>query len=247
MDDKFLYQLQEQPDAEFAKSLHRKLAQFQPEPTRRLDMNIHNLIKNKKLVQVTALLVIALIAVITISPARAFVSSLITNIAGQLFDVTDDYPGDNDAGKEEIFVPQVMTLSDALATFPYSVQLPTNISPEYILDADHVHVYVGEEAGPFANSIEFNWRSDNQPGFHLRVTDLDWSASGEIVAPNSLEEILLDDDHPAVLIRGGWDADHKVWSNDVGIRLRWSMDGLLYDLWGTDQEQLLEIARSTLK
>ena len=247
MDDKFLHQLQEQPDAEFAKSLHRKLVQLQPEPKRRLDMNIYNLIKNKKLVQVAALFVMAVIAVMTISPARAFVSSLITNIAGQLFEVTDDYPGDNYGDGEEIIEPQVMSLSDALAAFPYNVQLPTNIPSEYTLDEDNVRVYIGDDAGPFANTIEFGWRSTTPAGFSLKITDHDWNAIGEIVAPNSVEEILLDDAHPAVLIRGGWDSDHKVWSNDFGIRLRWSMDDLFYELMGTDQEQLIEIAMSTLK
>jgi hypothetical protein len=96
--------------------------------------------------------------------------------------------------------------------------------------------------------IEFGWRSTTQNGsILLHITDRDLNAIGEIVAPNSVEEILLDDAHPAVLIRGGWDSDHKVWSSDFGIRLRWSMDNLFYELTGTDQEQLLEIAISTLK
>jgi len=248
MDDKFLYQLQEQPDTEFAKTLHKQLAQPQSEPKRRLGMNIHNLINNKKLVQVAALLVIAIIAVMAISPVRAFVASFITNIAGQLFEVTADYPGDNYGEGEEIIEPQVMSLGDALAAFPYSIQLPTNIPSEYALDEDNVRVYVGDDAGPFANMIEFGWRSTTQNDFLLlHITDRDLNAIGEIVAPNSVEEILLDDAHPAVLIRGGWNADQKAWVDGVGIRLRWSIGDLFYDLTGTDLEQLLEIAKSTLK
>jgi hypothetical protein len=248
MDDKFLYQLQEQPDAEFVKNLRRQLGQSQPKPKRWLDMNIHNLIKNNRLVQVTALFVIAVIAVTMISPARAFVSSLVTNIAGQLFEVTDDYPGDNYGDGEEIIEPQVMSLGDALAAFPYDVQLPTNIPSEYTLDEDNVRVYVGDDAGPFANMIEFSWRSTTQNDFILlHITDRDLNAIGEIVAPDSVEEILLNDAHPAVLIRGGWNADQKVWVDDVGIRLRWSLGNLFYELKGTDQEQLLEIALSTLE
>lgn len=248
MDDKFLYQLQEQPDTEFAKNLHRKLVQSQPESKRRLDMNIHNFIKNKKLVQVIALFVIAIIAIMAISPARAFVSSLITNIAGQLFEVTDDYPGDNYTDGEEIIEPQVMSLGDALAAFPYSIQLPTNIPSEYVLDEDNVRVYVGEDAGPFANSIEFSWLSSTGGGFRLMIAEKDYWGNGEIVAPNSVEEISLDDHVAAVLVRGGWDADHKVWSNEYGqLRLRWPVGDLMYELMGTDQEQLIEIATSTLK
>lgn len=248
MDDKFLYQLQEQPDTEFVKNLHRKLVQSQPEDRRRLDMNIHNLIINKKLVQVVALFVITIIAIMAISPARAFVSPLITNIAGQLFEVTEDYPGDNYSDGEEIIEPQVMSLSDALVAFPYSIQLPSNIPSEYVLDEDNVRIYVGDDTGPFANTIEIGWRSTTQNGFiRLHITDSDLTTIGETVGPNSVEEILLDGVHPAVLIRGGWDADQKVWVDGIGIRLRWSIGNLFYGLTGTDQEQLLEIAISTLK
>lgn len=248
MDDKFLYQLQEQPDAEFARTLQRQLAQPQSEPKRRFDMNIHNLINNKRLVQVAALFMIAIIAVMSITPVRAFVASFITNIAGQLFEVTADYPGDNYGEGEETIEPQVMSLGDALAAFPHGIQLPTNIPSEYTLDEDNVRVYVGEDAGPFDNTIELGWRSTTQNGFILlHITDRDLTAIGEIVAPNSVEEILLDEAHPAVLIRGGWNADQKAWVDGVGIRLRWSIGDLFYDLTGTDQGQLLEIAKSTLK
>jgi len=105
-------------------------------------------------------------------------------------------------------------------------------------------VYVGDDAGLFANTIELEWFSDDHPHLSLRVTDVDM---GEIVAPDSTEEVLLDANHSAVLIRGGWDADNKVWENDVTFRLRWSMDNLAYDLRGVNREQLIEIAISTLK
>ncbi|HSQ17819.1 MAG TPA: hypothetical protein VLM83_08990 [Anaerolineales bacterium] len=247
MDDRFLYQLQEQPDVEFAKTLHRKLVQLHPESTRWLDMNPRNLINNKKLVQVTALFVIAVIAVMAISPARALVSSFITNIAGQVFEVTDDYPGDNYTGEVEIIEPQVMSLTEALAVFPYDISMPTAIPSECVLDEDHVLVYVGEDAGPFANSMEFNWLSSKGGCFRLRITDEEYWSNGEIVAPDAVEEISLGSNLAAVLIRGGWDADHKVWSNEHGVRLRWPLGDLMYELMGTDQEQLIEIATSTLE
>jgi hypothetical protein len=246
MDDNFLYQLQEQPDSGFANDLHRKLEQDHPEPNRWLHMNFYNLIRSKRLVQVTALLVISIIAIMAISPARAFVSSLIANIAGQLFEVTEDYPGDNYPGDEEIIKPQVMSLGEALAVFPYDVNLPSNVPSEYVLNKDTVRVYVGGDAGPFANTIEFEWLSEDHTYLVLRVTDND-QIIGEIVAPDSVEEVLLDANHSAVLIRGGWEADNKVWNNEVGFRLRWSVDNLAYDLMGVNREQLIDIALSTLK
>jgi hypothetical protein len=246
MDDKFLYQLQEVPDLEFVNNLHKKLGKNYSEPEQRLLVNVYNLIKSKRLVQATAFLVVSLIVIMAISPARAFVSSLITNIAGQIFEVTEDYPGDNHPGDEEIIEPQVMSLSDALARFPHDIQLPTYIPSGYTLNEDNVRVYVGDDAGPFQNTIEFEWLSDDRPHLRLSVTDIDPSIS-EIVAPGSIEEVLLDANHSAVLIQGGWDADHKVWTNDVGLRLRWSVNNLAYDLAGVNREQLIEIAISTLK
>ncbi len=246
MDDKFLYQLQEAPDSEFVNNLHKKLGKNYSEPEQRLFVNVYNSIRSKKLVQVTIFLVISLIAIMAISPARAFVSSLITNIAGQIFEVTEDYPGDNYPGGEEIIEPQVMSLGDALAIFPHDIQLPTYIPSGYILNEDNVRVYVGVDAGPFANSIEFEWLSDDRPVLRLRVTDID-PRIGEIVAPDSVEEISLDINHSAALIRGGWDADNKAWTNDVGLRLRWSVNNLVYELMGVNREQLIEIALSTLE
>ena len=75
MDDKFLYQLREQPNAEFANILHRKLTQLPVEAKR---MNVYDLMKNRRLVQVAALFVIVVIVAMAISPARALVSSFIT-------------------------------------------------------------------------------------------------------------------------------------------------------------------------
>lgn len=247
MDDKFLYQLQEQPEPQFAKTLHNKLAQNGPESNWRLKTNIYTFIRRNRLIQAAAVLVIVLIAVTAISPARAVVSSLLTNIAGQLFEVTEDYPGDDNPNDEEIIESQLMPLGEALAAFPYEIQLPTQIPAGYVLDEEHVHVYVGEEAGPFANTIEFRWQSDSQADLTLRITDADQRGTSEVVAPGALEEIQLDPDHAAVLIRGGWDADMMAWRPDVGrIRLSWLVGDLAYDLMGTDQDQLIEIALSTL-
>jgi len=246
MDDRFLYQLQEIPDSEFDNNLHRRLQHKHSEQDQKLQMNFYNRVRSNRLVHVTAFLVVGLLAIMVISPARAFVKSLITEIAGQSFEVTEDYPGDNYPGGVEIIEPRVMSLGDALAVFPHDIQLPKNIPSGYTLNEDNIRVYVGDDAGPFANSVEFEWRAVDRPFLRLRVTDNDPSI-GEIIAPDSAEEISLDTNHSAVLIRGGWDADHKVWTNDVGLRLRWSVDNLVYDLAGVNREELIEMAISTLK
>ena len=250
MDDKFLYQLREQPNSEFAKNLHQKITQYQSEPKWRLNMNFQTFITNKKvkLVWLTTLIMVSLLAVITITPVRALISSLLTSIAGQSFTVTEDYPGDNYLGDETIIEPQVMSLAEAITIFPHSIKLPTNIPSEYVLNEENVRVYIGENAIPFSDTIKFIWVSDTSADLTLRITDHDWITTSEIVVHDSVEEIFLDDNHPAAVIRGGWDADNKVWNyNDYGIRLRWSVDNLTYYLMGINREQLIEIALSTLE
>ena len=250
MKDDFLYQLREQPRVEFVQNLQHRLAQGQTDAERKPIVDVRAVLSSRELVQGSAILALLMIAVMAFSPARAFVASVITEIAGQLFEVTEDYPGDNQPGEEEVIIePQLMPLADALAMFPYSIQLPSEIPAGYLLDDENVRVYMGDDAGPFANTIEVEWiAEDPQVGSKLvlRITDT-MDELGEIVAPDSIDEIELDDNHQGVLIMGGWDYDKKEWNyTDIGLRLRWSLDGLTYDLRGVSREQLIDIASSTL-
>jgi hypothetical protein len=248
MNDKFLYQLHEEPSPEFAENLHQKLTQSTLNSERTLNMNFQTftITQKAKLVWIAITLVASLTLIMTASPVRAFVTSLIDKISGQTFVITDDYPGDNHSGDVTIFEPQILAIVDALAVFPHKVNLPTYVPFGYALNEENVRVYIGEDAGFLADTIEITWFS-NGKGIILSITNRDLS-SGEIVAPNSVEEISLDANHPAVVIRGGWDADKKVWNNEYGnLRLRWLADDLAYELSGTDLTQLTEIALSTLK
>jgi len=253
MEDKFLYQLREQPNPEFVKSLRQKLTHLEKEPRWRLKVNFQSLVMNRKtrLIWLTAMLMVSLLAVITITPARAFITSLLTSIAGQSFEVTEDYPGDNHPGGETIIEPQVVSLVEALTLFPHDISMPTYVPNEFVLDEENVLIYTGENAGPFADTLGIQWKSNT--GFYLTlyVNNHGVSTSNEIIAPDSIEEVILDNEHTAVLIRGGWDVDRKVWNNEMGsIRLRWMVDDLVYDLHGNVRnisvEQLIEIALSTI-
>jgi hypothetical protein len=193
------------------------------------------------------MIVIGLTAFLASTPGRAVIPTVITTIAGQLFDITSDYPGEDHPGEETTIYSEIMTLDEALAAFPHELNLPTGIPSDYVLDEENVRVYVGEEAEPFANTIELKWRSeDGWYGYELSITDR-WQ-EGEIIAPDASEEIQLDGGHPAVLIRGGWWADQKAWDYDLGLRLRWVIGELRYDLQhGSDQEEMIAIANSTLE
>jgi len=241
MDDKFLYTLRKQPAPEFVWGLQRKLHQG------RASNEVSFLpFGRSKLIAVVAILVsVVLITSLAMSPVRAFVTSVIARVAGLSFEVTQDYPGDNNAGGEVIIHPRIMSRDEALAAYPHSIKMPDSIPAGYILDEDEVQVYIGEGAGPFANTVEFRWNSAEVDSFILRITDHDPSVT-EIVAPDSIQEIQLGDGYPAVLIRGGWDADQKMWKDGVGLRLRWSVGELTYDLMGRDLEKLIQIAASTI-
>lgn len=248
MDDKFLYQLREQPDLEFTKNLHLKLTDLIPDPKQRLNWRspTFTVTHKTRLVLTAALIAISVLFLATISPVRAFVSSLITNISGQTFEMTNDYPGDDHPCHKAVIEPQILPLAEALATFPHNIQLPSYVPVGYILDEENVRVYTGEEAGFLADTIELTWLSDGK-GITLIIANRDLSVA-EIVAPNSVEEITLDSSHAAAVIRGGWDADKKVWvGGSKLIRLRWLAGDLTYELTGRDLGQLTEIALSTLE
>jgi hypothetical protein len=224
MDDKFLYQLQEEPNPEFVKKLHQTLTQVvpNPNPKRRLTMNIPTLtiLRKTKWAWIVAGAALGLVLFATTSPARALISSLI-EIAGQSFTVTDDYPGDNEPGEPTIIEPQVLSLADALAAFPYDVHLPTYAPAGYTLEEDNVWVFVGEGAGEMADHMRLFWKNSNNMG------------------PDSVEEIFLDADHSAALVRGGWNYNEKKWSDAYGeLQLTWTVGELTYHLSGTDIERL---------
>ena len=245
MNDKFLHQLQEEPNPEFAKNLRQELTQSSLNPKKTLNLNFQTstFTRKAKLAWIAITLVATMSLLLTVSPVRAFVASLITDISGQLFEVTDDYPG---SGNVTIIEPQILTLVEALTVFPHEVNLPTYVPSGYSLDEKFVQVYTGKDAGFLADTIEFTWIS-NSNRVSLIVTNRDLN-SAEVVAPNSVEEISLDANHPAVVIRGGWDADKKVWTNAYGtIRLRWLAGDTTYELSGRDLQQLTESALSTLK
>ncbi len=250
MNDKFLYQLREQPDSTFSIHLHAKLNQLDPERNRWNNLKIIPNLFSKKAVQYLAVFALTLLALITISPVRAYLSSLAADLGGQLFEITEDYPGDNSAGDEVIIKPQVMTLEDAQSAYPHEFQLPDEIPSGFILNRNQVRVYLSENIDfDFPNLIELEWASNQRGGFLLSITDRDADTS-EIIAPDSAKEIFLDQEHTAVLIQGGWDADQHDWDPDLGIRLRWVVNGLTYDLHSSTEilteALLIKIAQSTL-
>ncbi len=232
MDDKFLYQLREQPRPEFTENLQRKLALSQPAP----------LFRGGRLKPAFSLLLIGLalaIALMSVTPVRSAVLSFLIRVGGLSFNTTTDYPGDD--SEVETIEDRTLPLNEAMALFPYPVHLPQNVTLEQ-------EVSVGELS---PGNFHIFLRGQTQQGvrFYMDIMTNPDTNGGEIIFPDSVEEIFLDADHPAALIRGGWNYDTKVWDDAYGtVRIKWVLDNLLYDLGGKmdDLEALLEVARSTL-
>ena len=235
MDDKFLYQLREQPRPEFTENLQRKLAFSRPALP----------IWDRRLKPAFSLLLIGLMlatVLMSVTPVRSAVMSFLTRVGGLSFEVTTDYPGDNYPEDEEITIEShTLPLTEAVALLPSPVHLPQNV----VLEQE---VSVGELS---PGNLRVFLRGQTQQGvrFYMDILTNPDTNGGEIIFPDSVEEIFLDADHPAALIRGGWNYDTKVWDDAYGsVRIKWVLDNLLYTLGGNidDLEALLEVARSML-
>ncbi len=242
MDDKFLYQLREKPDPEFVETLRRKLALSQPaipiwDKRWRPAFSLSLATPARAVVLIGLLLATTLMSV---RPVRSAVMSFLSRVGGLSFEVTTDYPGDN-SGDETTIESRTLPLNEAMALFPYPVHLPQNVVLEQEVSVT--------EWGPGVSHIFL--RGQTQQGVRFYMTLLIYSEpnGGEIIFPDSAEEIFLDADHPAALIRGGWNYDTKAWDDAYGtVRIKWVLDNLLYDLGGNGDnlEALLDVARSTL-
>lgn len=249
MDDKFLYLLREQPDPEFVKNLHKTLSSHQVRSKKKWDtfISVFNSNRKAKLYWITAIMIAVFLVAMTISPVRAFILAYPKEVAGRVFDISNDYPYSGD--DVETIDAQILPLDEALAIFPYDVILPDYVPPEYVLDRKNVSIYSGIENLP--EMIIISWRSDGK-GLSLSICgNCEWR-HGEIVAPEAVEEVLLDNQYPAVLIRGGWYENEKAWNYDAALTLEWQVGNMLYSLstggMGTmTPERLIRIATSTIK
>jgi hypothetical protein len=247
MDDKFLYQLRENPDTVFVENLQKKLASYQSTPDKKWNIALRPFTGNKtaNLIWITASIIMVLLIAMTVTPVRAFILAIPIEIAGRIFETTDDYPG-NDTDDVKIIKPKTMSLDEALTSFPYAVKLPSNVPLEYVMDEEHVRVYLGIEN--WSNLIELAWLGEGT-GFELAICGNCEFERGEIIAPDAVEEVLLDNQHPAALIRGGWYQNENAWNYNIALTLEWQVDNILYRLSsGTlTVEQLIEIANSTIE
>ena len=246
MDDRFLYQLREDPDPEFVRALRGR---FQPasEPTvPRLSLGGWRwgwaVVSLVTLFALTA-------ALFTLSPgARAWLQSTTVEVAGRIYTILDAYPQGPDLETRET-EPEIVTVEDVLTHSPYPIHLPTYAPPGYELRHDHVLKHAPLPDQPQSNVYVFIWRGPETNLSLMTCGSCPWE-QGEAVAPGAVEEVTLANGQSAVLVRGGWYLNDHRWRSDIVATLTWQQDDVLYQLLAPGDfpvDELIRMASSTLE
>jgi len=156
-------------------------------------------------------LLLALTLTLAVSPAvRAQLQEWTGVIGGVLFTATGDYPGEG--GSVTIIPSEEMSLNEARAVLPFTVDLPTWVPQGYALE-EKVSILRFEDG---VERIYIHWGSPEKALLELNIentADPKW-----LVGPESIEELSVNG-KLAALVRGGWNADTKQWDNPETLTL----------------------------
>ena len=205
MNDKFLKDFRIEPRPAFVQDLSLRL-QIHEEQT--------SLVKTHRLRPIafgaiTLLLILAFM--FTISPAaRAQVQDWFSQVGGVFFTATGDYPG----GDEPVtIVPsEEMSLIEARAVLPFTVDLPVWVPEGYVLE-ETVNIL---RFGDGVERVFIHWNAPGKALLELKIEDA--VNSNWAVGLGSIEEVLING-KSAALVRGGWNFDKKQWENQGQLQL----------------------------
>ena len=207
MNDKFLRSYRIAPRLAFAQDMRKRL-KIDEEKTLRVRPL---LLRPVAIGAITLLLVLTLTLVVS-PAARAQVQDWVGQVGGVLFTATGDYPG----GDEPVTIApsEKMSLEDANAILPFTIDLPAWVPEGYVLEetVTFVHFEDGVER------IFIQWRAPQKALLELEIENLPPEESKWLVGLESIEEVLVDGE-PAALVRGGWHADTKQWENPEILHL----------------------------
>ncbi len=246
MDDRFLYQLREDPDPEFVQALRDRF----PATSHKVDHSIAAWRWRWHLAaaSLVAMLVLS-VALFIFSPgARALLKSTTVEIAGRIYTVLDAYPQGPDLETREP-QPEIVSVEDALVSSPYPIHLPTYTPEGYAFRHDHVLKYAPLSDQPQSNVYYFVWRGPENNLSLMTCGACPWE-QGEYVASGAVEEVTLANGQPAVLVRGGWYLNEHRWRSDVVTTLTWQRDNVLYQLLAPGNfpvDELIRMASSTFE
>jgi hypothetical protein len=201
MNDKFLKSYHAQPRQVFVQDLRRRLGLHQEKTERVTTFQLRPI----ALGAVTLLLVLTLALVIS-PAARAQVQDWVGQVGGVLFTATGDYPGGDEPAT--IVPSDEMSLEEARAILPFTVDLPAWVPEGYVLENTVNIPYFDDGVG----RVSIRWDAPQKARLGLLIEDRSAEESKWIVGPGSIEEVLVNGE-PAALVRGGWDSDAKQWHN----------------------------------
>ena len=207
MNDKFLRSYRIAPRLAFAQDMRKRL-----EIDREKTLRVRTLLLRPVAIGAITLLLVLTLTLVVSPAARAQVQDWVGQVGGVLFTATGDYPG----GDEPVTIApsEKMSLEDASAILPFTIDLPTWVPEGYVLEetVTFVHFEDGVER------IFIQWRAPQKALLELEIENLPPEESKWLVGQESIEEVLVDGE-PAALVRGGWHADTKQWENPEILHL----------------------------
>ncbi len=203
MNDKFLRIHRIMPRSAFAQNLHQRLEIHKEKPARVWGLQLRPV----ALGALTLLLVLS--SIFAISPAaRAQVQNWIGQVGGVFFTITGKYPGGY--GPVTTVPGSTMSLKDARAGLPFTIDLPSWVPEGYLLEetVSMLHLEDG------VDRVFIQWHSARQtfPNLELQIVDQSPGKSNWAVGMGSVEEVLVNGEQ-AALVHGGWNVDTKQWDN----------------------------------
>jgi hypothetical protein len=207
MNDKFLRNYRIAPRLAFAQDMRKRL-EIDEEKT----LRVRTLLLRPVALGAITLLLVLTITLVVSPTARAQVQDWVGQVGGVLFTATGDYPG----GDEPVTIApsEKMSLEDARAILPFTIDLPAWVPEGYVLEetVTFVHFEDGVER------IFIQWRAPQKALLELEIENLPPEESKWFVGLESIEEVLVDGE-PAAMVRGGWHADTKQWENPEILHL----------------------------
>jgi hypothetical protein len=207
MNDKFLRSYRIAPRLAFAQDMRKRL-----EIDREKTLRVRTLLLRPVALGAITLLLVLTLTLVVSPAARAQVQDWVGQVGGVLFTATGDYPG----GDEPVTIApsEKMSLEDASAILPFTIDLPAWVPEGYVLEetVTFVHFEDGVER------IFIQWRAPQKALLELEIEKLPPEESKWLVGLESIEEVLVDGE-PAALVRGGWHADTKQWENPEILHL----------------------------
>jgi hypothetical protein len=216
MNDKFLRNYRITPRAAFSHDLRKRLEIHEGKTLRERNFRIHPIALGT-----IAFLLVFVITLVVSPAARAQVQEWVGMIGGVLFTATGDYPGGD--GPVTIVSSNEMSLDEARAVLPFTVDLPAWVPEGYVLEETvSIPRFLDGKGRVF-----IHWDATQKPLLELEIEDHSPEESNWVVGEGSIEEVLVDGE-PAALVRGGWNADAKQWEDRGQIHLYVSHKGLTY-------------------